>query len=223
MGKKNYNLNKKVYKKKYKELFDGPCDKKEAHKEKSQCKKKSINEVVKKLEKPRHEKKEEKLNKNIYENSLDKKRKQIFKIVIISVLILILFGLGYLGYRTYVRNEILKKINDNINIEYGEEVTQTYILKDDFDKVSFSPKLSSLKKVGKHKVSLVINGYEFEVFVNIKDTTAPELEVQDVQKYLDEELPKAEDFVVIASETSIKQSIASKIKQSAIDKTFGMY
>lgn len=34
---------------------------------------------------------------------------------------------------------------------------------------------------------------------------------------------RAENFAVIASGTSIKQSIASKIKQSAIDKTFGMY
>ncbi len=219
MGKKNYNLNKKVYKKKYKELFDDSYDEKVVHKKKNQDKsKKSIRNSgeIENLEKPRHEKKD--LKKNIYEDSLDKKKRKIFKVLIIIVLILILFVFGYLGYRMYVRSEILKKINDNINIEYGEEVTEKYILKDDFEKVSFSPKLSSLKKVGKHKVSLVINGYEFVVFVNIKDTTAPELEVQDVQKYLDEELPKADDFVVKVSDLSKVNLKISDIVSKAGDQ-----
>ena len=224
MGKKSYNLNKKVYKRKYKELFDESSEEKLIS-EKGKAKK-SLKKNEETKEKPRHEKnkiKDEKLNKSIYEDDVNKKKNKAFKVVIIIVLILILFGLGYLGYRAYVRDETLKKINDNINIEYGEVVTDKYILKDDFEKVSFSPKLSSLKKVGKHKVNLVINGYDFEVFINIKDTTAPLLETRDVQKYLDEELPKVDDFVVKASDLSkvnLKMSdIVSKAGEQEVEIT----
>ena len=74
-----------------------------------------------------------------------KKRKKIILIILIFVLVLILI---FFAYKFYKRNDISKKINKNISIEYGEELTLEYILKDKFKKVKVNPKLNSLKKVG---------------------------------------------------------------------------
>ena len=206
MGKKKvgkkYNLkNKKVYHKKYKELFED--DKKKSHHQKL------ASDKIK--EKPRHEMKDKNIEDDRY---LNKKHKGL-KIFLIILLVILILVLSYFGYRAYVRSEIFKKINNDINIEYGEEITAEYILKDDFDSVKFNPKLSSLKKVGKYEVTLTINGYEFKVFINIKDTTPPVLEVQDVQKYLDEKLPEAKEFVVKVEDLSDIDLKISEIKSQA--------
>ena len=198
--RENYNFKKeKVYREKYKELFDKSSDnnyksKKKDDKEKINKDSHRKDENIKKIsdENSCYEKtkKNEKFKDNkilakdeVKKISNNKKRKVLFIILLLIVLIV----LGYFCYKTYVRGEISKKVNDNINIEYGEKITEKYILKDDFEKVSFSPKLSSLKEVGEHEVTLTINGYEFKVVINIKDTTPPVLEVQDVQRYLDED------------------------------------
>lgn len=228
MGKKNtkkkskekYNFeNEKVYRNKYKELFDNEVGKKKHYKK---------DDIVDKAEeidkKPRHEKmkNDEKLKDKIIltkDEEVDKiisrgKRRRVLKVLLIILLLIILAILGYFGYKSYVRSEILKKINEKINIEYGEEVTEKYILKDEFKKVSFSTKLSSLKSVGKHVVTLNIDGYEFKVVVNIKDTTPPVLEVHDISKYLDEDLPKASDFVSKVEDLSeVDLSMSEILKQ----------
>ena len=77
-------------------------------------------------------------------------------------------------------------------------------------------KLSSLKKVGKHEIILTIDGEEFKVNVNIKDATAPDLTVKDVQKYMDEDLPKVEEFVDKVGDLS-----KVDLKMSDIEKTVG--
>ena len=226
--RENYNFKKeKVYREKYKELFYKSSDnnyksKKKDGKEKINKDSYKKDENIKKIsdENSCYEKtkKNEKFKDNkilakdeVKKISNNKKRKVLFIILLLIVLIV----LGYFCYKTYVRGEISKKVNDNINIEYGEKITEKYILKDDFEKVSFSPKLSSLKEVGEHEVTLTINGYEFKVVINIKDTTPPVLEVQDVQRYLDEELPEAKDFVVKVEDLSDVDLKISEIKSQA--------
>lgn len=193
-----YNFkNKKIYHEKYKELFDKSNERNEIKEKTRHEKKKSYEKLDKEDEKKLKQemKHEEKAStpKEESKNKKDVKKKK--RVVLIISLVIVIFILGYFGYRAYVRYEISKKINDDIKIEYGEEVTNQYILKDKFKKVKFSPKLSSLKSVGEHEVILTVDGYEFKVKVTIKDTTPPDLEVKDVQKYLDEDLPKTEEFV----------------------------
>ena len=133
----------------------------------------------------------------------------------VILIVIIISILGFFGYKFYKRSEISKKINDNITIEYGEALTLDYILKDDFKKIKVSPELSSLKKVGEHELTLMINGEVFKVKVNIKDTTPPDLEVKDVQKYLDEDLPKVEEFVEKVEDLSDVNLKMNKIEKVA--------
>lgn len=143
-----------------------------------------------------------------------KKKSKLSKVVIIILAFLIIIGLVYFGYRIYKRSEISKRINNNISIEYGEVLTLDYILKGSFEKVKVEPKLSSLKDVGEHEVTLTINGEVFKVKVNIKDTIAPELTVKDVQKYMDEDLPKVEEFVESVDDLSEVSLTMSKIEKT---------
>ena len=150
------------------------------------------------------------------EHEKKKKRRAVKKIILVILIVIIISILGFFGYKFYKRSEISKKINDNITIEYGEALTLDYILKDDFKKIKVSPKLSSLKKVGEHELTLTIDGEEFKIKVTIKDTTPPDLEVKDVQKYLDEDLPKVEEFVEKVEDLS-----KTSLKMSEVEKTAG--
>ena len=150
------------------------------------------------------------------EHEKKKKRRAVKKIILVILIVIIISILGFFGYKFYKRSEISKKINDNITIEYGEALTLDYILKDDFKKIKVSPKLSSLKKVGEHELTLTIDGEEFKIKVTIKDTTPPVLEVKDVQKYLDEDLPKVEEFVEKVEDLS-----KTSLKMSEVEKTAG--
>lgn len=150
------------------------------------------------------------------EHEKKKKRRAVKKIILVILIVIIISILGFFGYKFYKRSEISKKINDDITIEYGEELTLDYILKDDFKNVKFEPKLSSLKKVGEHELTLTIDGEEFKIKVTIKDTTPPVLEVKDVQKYLDEDLPKVEEFVEKVEDLS-----KTSLKMSEVEKTAG--
>lgn len=150
------------------------------------------------------------------EHEKKKKRRAVKKIILVILIVIIISILGFFGYKFYKRSEISKKINDNITIEYGEALTLDYILKDDFKNVKFEPKLSSLKKVGEHELTLTIDGEEFKIKVTIKDTTPPVLEVKDVQKYLDEDLPKVEEFVEKVEDLS-----KTSLKMSEVEKTAG--
>ena len=173
MSKKKYNFkNKKNYFEKYDVFFEKKDNKQNDNKNKS-IKSETKNKISLKI-----------------------------KILICVFIFIILLLASYFIYRAYMQSEISKRINSNIQVEYGDKVLKTDILKDDFESVKFTPKLNSLKEVGKHKVSLFVNGFEFEVTVNIKDTVAPLLEVHDVQKYLDEGIPKVEEFIVKVEDLS---------------------
>ena len=147
------------------------------------------------------------------EHEKSKKRKTIKRVILVILIVIIILILSLLGYKFYKRSEIFKKINDNITIEYGEELTLEYILKDNFKKVKVEPKLKSVKKVGKHELTLTIDGEKFKIKVNIKDTTPPVLEVKDVQKYFDEDLPKVEEFVWKVEDLSKVDLKCSKLEK----------
>lgn len=237
--KKKYKFkNEKLYREKYKELFKKPDDEinkkdkskrvdnvgkeKKSFQNKSKDirikkdNKKEINEDLNLENKKKADDNQHKKDKvySQYGEEVEKlisKRQKIrfFKILLVIVLIMFIFILVYFGYRSYVKKQILKEINSKINVEYGNEISEKDILKGNFKKVSFTPKLSSLKKIGEHEVILNVNGYEFKVFVNIRDTISPDLEVHEISKYLDEQLPKVDDFVSKVedlSDVSLKMS-----------------
>ena len=142
------------------------------------------------------------------------KKKKLIKKVVLTLLIIFIIGiLSFFGYKFYKRNSIVKKINTDISIEFGEKLTLKYFLKDDFKKVKVSPKLDSIKKVGNYEVSLMVDNEKFTVKVHVKDTTAPVLTLQDIQIYLDEDLPKAEDFVEKAEDLSKVKLSMSKVQK----------
>ena len=146
-----------------------------------------------------------------YEN---KKRIRLVKKIILIILVIILICIFiFLGYKVYKRNEIAKKINDNIVIEYGENLTFEYILKDNFKKVKVEPSLSKVKSIGEHELIFTIEGEVFKVNVKIQDTTPPNLEVKDIQKYLDEDLPYVDEFVLDVYDLSKVDLKMSEIKK----------
>ena len=50
------------------------------------------------------------------EHEKEKKRRAIKKIILVILIVIIISILGFFGYKFYKRNEISKKINDNITI-----------------------------------------------------------------------------------------------------------
>ena len=97
-----------------------------------------------------------------------KKRNRLVKKIILIILIIILICIVvFFGYKFYKRNEIAKKINDNIVIEYGEKLIFEYILKDNFKKVKVEPSLSKVKSVGVHELIFTIDGEIFKVKVKV--------------------------------------------------------
>ena len=123
-------------------------------------------------------------NDNNLKEKRFKKHNKILNIVIVVLIIILILISVFIGYTFYVRSDIAKNIKDKIVIEYGKDITLNDILKkNSYKKVKVSPNLKSLKKIGKHKVTLTIDGQKFEVIVTIKDTTPPTLEVKDLEVY----------------------------------------
>lgn len=149
-----------------------------------------------------------------------RKKNRLVKKIILTFLIIVLISiLIFLGYKFYKRSEISKRINDDITIEYGEKLTWDYILKDDFKKVKVEPKLSNVKSIGVHELTITINGEVFKISVNIKDTTPSDLEVRDIQMYLDEDLPKVDEFVSKVQDLSKVDLKMSEIKKEVGEQT----
>ncbi len=148
-------------------------------------------------------------------------RGKALKITLIFILIFIcLIFICLIIYKSYIRNNISQNIRENIIIEYGEIITIDDILKgkNGTDKIKISPSLKTLTDVGKYKVELDLNGEKFMVTIEIKDTTPPTLEVKNLEIYIDEELPKADDFVVSLNDLS-----KATLEPIEIEKTLGTH
>ena len=156
-------------------------------------------------------------NDNNLKEKRFKKHNKILNIVIVVLIIILILISVFIGYTFYVRSDIAKNIKDKIVIEYGKDIALNDILKkNSYKKVKVSPNLKSLKKIGKHKVTLTIDDQKFEVIVTIKDTTPPTLEVKDLEVYIDEEMPRAKDFVVKVDDLS-----KVSLQEIEIQKTVG--
>ena len=150
-------------------------------------------------------------NKNI---KIKTKKHKIVNIVLIIVFIAFVLTSILVGYQLYIRQNISKHIKNNITIEYGQIITLDDILKEnDYKDIKVKPKLKGITKVGTHKITLTIDNKKFTVNIKIKDTTPPTLEVKDLTMFIDEEIPKAEDFVVALEDLS-----GAKLEDISVEK-----
>ena len=73
--------------------------------------------------------------------------------------------------------------------------------------------MSKVKSVGVYELIFTIDGEIFKVKVKVQDTTPPDLEVRDIQKYLDEDLPNVDEFVENVQDLSKVDLKMSEIKK----------
>ncbi|MCI8575176.1 MAG: DUF5011 domain-containing protein [Bacilli bacterium] len=120
------------------------------------------------------------------------------------VFLIILFTLGIGFYFFYVSSSSYDNlISHHVYVEYGSPVTA----KDVFitvpeEEFQFSPPLEEIKEVGNYLMTLSIHKKNINFEIHIIDSTEPILEVHPLTIYLDEDLPKAEDFVLRCEDLS---------------------
>lgn len=121
------------------------------------------------------------------------KAKIIIKVLIVLVIIAALSIGAYFAYLKFG-----KKFKD-VNIELGTETVELsqFVLDEKYlDGAKFITDMSTidLTKVGSYEIELSYDNVTQKVMLNIVDTVAPEVEFQDLDKYLDYELV-ADDFI----------------------------
>lgn len=166
--------------------------------------------------------KDNKDNENELKKEDTKENKLVKRIIWVIVIVAIIIELIYGGYLLY---EKFKNKFHNIEIEIG---SVTEIKMEDFlidekykeDSVMYTD-LSNidLKKVGEYKVKLSHDEKEEEVTLKLVDTTPPEVEFQDLTKYIDYNL-SADDFIVKKEDLSEMET--GIINPPKLDK-FGDY
>lgn len=124
-------------------------------------------------------------------------------IIIICSIFLLLIIVAFTLYKLYGRFQLKANLKSDVVVEYGNSISLEEIveLKDGMT-VSVSPPLDALKNVGEYMVKVNINHEIFDVHITIQDTTAPNLEVQDIMRYVDEGFPNVNDFVTFSSDFS---------------------
>ena len=139
-------------------------------------------------------------SKHSKENNKSTISRLIIYIVIIVALIEVIYGV-YMLYEKHRRKF------KNLEIEIGsvEEVTMQDFLKNK----KYEPNSNLITnldeidylKVGEYSVKLSHDGREEEVTLKLVDTTAPEVDFQDISRYIDYEI-NAEDFIIEKSDLS---------------------
>ena len=123
--------------------------------------------------------------------------KSFFKLIGIIIILVALIELAYGGYMLYEKYRPKFK---NTDIEIGTKeqiVMKDFLIDDKYEENStLITDLSeiNLSKVGEYTVKLSHDNREEEVILKLVDTTAPEVNFQDVTKYIDYKI-NGEDFV----------------------------
>lgn len=166
---------------------------------------------------------DEEENKNVAfneENSDQKqpktKNKTAKRIVIALVIIILIAAIAVGGYFAYLK--FSKKFKD-VSIELGTETVELnqFVIDEKYiDGATFITDMSTidLSKVESYEVELSYDNVTQKVLLNVVDTTAPEVEFQNLDKYLDYEL-NADDF--IKSKTDLSEMTTSIIDPPEIN------
>lgn len=100
------------------------------------------------------------------------------------------------------RNDLIKKVKNEVIKELGAVVTIEDFLYDEIDNVKINKDLSSFNQVGEYVVKITIENEDFESKLKIVDTVSPKIEVKEISVYIDEEMPKSQDFITKIEELS---------------------
>lgn len=144
------------------------------------------------------------------------KSKTAKRIVITLVIIILIATIAVGGYFAYLK--FSKKFKD-VSIELGTETVELnqFVIDEKYiDGATFVTDMSTidLSKVGSYEVELSYDNISQKVLLNVVDTTAPEVEFQNLDKYLDYEL-NADDF--IKSKTDLSEMTTSIIDPPEIN------
>ena len=143
------------------------------------------------------------------------KQKVVNRIIICGIIVLLVI-VTLTSLKLYRRFMLKSMVKDNVVIEYGTEISIKDILEQtDEVNIKISPPLDSLKNVGNYTVKVKLNEEVFDVNIIIKDSTPPTLEVQDVTRYMDEELPDVKAFVMFSSDLSAYEILPIELEKTA--------
>lgn len=151
--------------------------------------------------------------------------KKMLKVLGVVIIVLVILGSCY----AFFYFQTSKGINKEIIKEYGESISLSDLVSDEKLSANTDIDLSSLKEVGNYKVKLKVNIFTYSVLIKIVDTTAPLIEVQNLEIYIDEELPTAEDFIVNIEDLSeysvepitIEKKLGSQIINIIVTDKYG--
>ena len=124
--------------------------------------------------------------------------KKVLKVLGVVIIVLVILSSCY----AFFYFQIGRRINKDVIKEYGESISLSDLINDEKLMASTDIDLSALKEVGNYQVKLKVNIFTYSILVKIVDTTAPLIEVQDLEIYIDEELPTVEDFIVNVEDLS---------------------
>ena len=156
-------------------------------------------------------KEENKIEDNTDEKNKKKgKHKYLKRILIALIIIILISGASALGYFAYQKYSPKFK---NVTKELGSESVELneFLLEEKYlEKASFITDMSTIdfSKIGSYEIELCYDNVNQKVMLNIVDTTAPAVEFQDLEKYVDYEL-NADDF--IKSKTDLSEMTTSII------------
>lgn len=177
--------------------------------------KKEQKHKVKKDKKVKENKKtkDEKYNNDKNSEKVKKRKKNVIIIILICLIILIIAVISFFVYKMLSRK--FKDVTLELGIE--ELKVQDFVTDESFAKdAKFLTDISTidLKQVGTYEIELQYKDEKQKVKLTISDTTAPTVEFQDLEKYIDYQI-NPEDFIKSKSDLSeMTVSLASPVQIS---------
>lgn len=177
--------------------------------------KKEQKHKVKKDKKVKENKKtkDEKYNNDKNSEKVKKRKKNVIIIILICLIILIIAVISFFVYKMLSRK--FKDVTLELGIE--ELKVQDFITDESFAKdAKFLTDISTidLKQIGTYEIELQYKDEKQKVKLTISDTTAPTVEFQDLEKYIDYQI-NPEDFIKSKSDLSeMTVSLASPVQIS---------
>ena len=177
--------------------------------------KKEQKHKVKKDKKVKENKKtkDEKYNNDKNSEKVKKRKKKVIIIILICLIILIIAVISFFVYKMLSRK--FKDVTLELGIE--ELKVQDFVTDESFAKdAKFLTDISTidLKQIGTYEIELQYKDEKQKVKLTISDTTAPTVEFQDLEKYIDYQI-NPEDFIKSKSDLSeMTVSLASPVQIS---------
>ncbi len=157
--------------------------------------------------------KDEKYNNDKNSEKVKKRKKKVIIIILICLIILIIAVISFFVYKMLSRK--FKDVTLELGIE--ELKVQDFVTDESFAKdAKFLTDISTidLKQIGTYEIELQYKDEKQKVKLTISDTTAPTVEFQDLEKYIDYQI-NPEDFIKSKSDLSeMTVSLASPVQIS---------